>query len=181
MTLETVFKDLAVKWERLAEELEHGLLWSVTETKPTQEHALATHYLDAATDLIALAREGLETCRAADNGTSLSKAGQSILRSQERYNVLAEQFESRMASFDRLRRLQRFGREKRGAWRDWAVHVRKALDRCRQSMDDLNRALFGCWQELADRVGISTVSVQSTNIGQHITMSQTEETVDAMT
>ena len=65
MTLEVAFKDLTAKWERLAEELEQGLLWSVTETKPAEEHALATHYVDAATDLIAAAGEGLAACRAA--------------------------------------------------------------------------------------------------------------------
>ena len=127
MTLEAAFKDLTAKWERLAEELEQGLLWSVTETNPAEEHALATHYVDAATDLIAAAREGLAACRAAvDGGLSLGQAGQSLLLCQARYNALIELFYSQMASYGRLRRLRRFGREKGGAWRDWAAHVRKA-------------------------------------------------------
>ena len=52
MTLEAAFKEQLAKWEGLVEELEHGLLWSVTETKPEEEHTLVTQYLDAATDLI---------------------------------------------------------------------------------------------------------------------------------
>jgi hypothetical protein len=170
MTLDAAFKELSARWERLAEELEHGLLWSVTETKPAEEHMLATHYVDGATDLVSAAREGLAACRAAvDAGPSLGLAGQALLRCQERYNVVTELFNSRLASYGRLRRLRRFGREKRGAWRGWAAHVRKALDRCHRPMDDLRWALFSCWQEVTDRVGTVSVAVQATNIGQQIT------------
>jgi hypothetical protein len=182
MTLEGNFKDLATKWERLVEELEHGLLWSVTETKPDEDHALANHYVDAATDLIAVAREGLAASQmAAGEIQSLGQAGKSLLRCQEQYNSVVELFDSKMASYSRIRRIRRFGSEKRDAWRDWAAHVCTAVDRCRPPIDELNRTMFKCWQEVADRVGMSSVSVQSTNIGQQISMSQSEKTVDVMT
>lgn len=170
MTLEAVFRDLAARWEQLAEELEHHLLWSVTEMKPADEHALAHHYVDGATDLVAAAREGLAACRAADAAAGLGPAGQALLRGQERYNALVELFNSRLASYGRLRRLGRFGREKGGAWRDWAAHVRTALDRCRRPLEEVNRALFRGWQEVADRLGTAGVSVRATNIGQQITL-----------
>ena len=170
MTLEAVFRDLAAKWEQLVEELEHSLLWSVTEMKPAEEHALATHYVDGVTDLIAVAQEGLAACRAADPGAGLGAAGQVLLRGQERYDALVELFNSRLASYGRLRRLGRFGREKGGVWRDWAAHVRTALDRCRRPMDEVNRALFRGWQEVTDRLGTAGVSVRTTNIGQQITL-----------
>jgi hypothetical protein len=183
MTLEAVFKDLSAKWERLAEELEHDLLWSVMETKPAEEHALANHYVDGVTDLIAIAREGLAASQAVtDAGMGLGQAGQAVLRGQERYNVLVELFYSRLASYGRRRRLRRFGREKGGTWRGWAVHVGTALDRCRRPMDDLNRALFGCWQEVTDRLGLTGVSVQATNIGQKITVpAESRAGVEAVT
>jgi hypothetical protein len=182
MTLEATFKDLTARWDRLAEELEQGLLWSVTETMPAEEHALATHYVDATTDLIAAAREGLTASRTAtDDGPNLIRAGRALLLCQEQYNALVRLFRTRMASRGRRRRLRRFGREKGGAWRDWTVHVRRAMDRCHRPIDDLNDALFGCWQELADRVGIGTVSVRATNIGQQITIPQAESAVDSMT
>jgi hypothetical protein len=182
MTLEMAFKDLTARWERLAEELEEGLLWSVTETRPDEEHAMATHYIDAATDLIATAREGLAACRGAvDGAPNLGLAGRSLLRCQERYNALVALFDGEMASYRRVRRLRRFAREKGGAWRGWADRVGEAVGRCRQPMDDLNRALFGCWEEVTERVGISTVSVQATNIGQQITVPQAERIVESMT
>jgi len=182
MTLEAAFKEQLAKREGLVEELEHGLLWSVTETKPEEEHTLVTQYLDAATDLIATAREGLEACRVvADEVPSLGQAGQSLLRCQERYNAMVELFNSRMASYGWLQRLRHFGRGKGGAWRDWATQVRKGLDRCRRPMDDLNQTLFNCWQEVADRLGVNAVSVQVTNIGQQITVPRPEGVVESMT
>jgi hypothetical protein len=180
MTLEAAFKDLTAKWVRLAEELEHGLLWSVTETKPAEEHALATDYLDTATDMIAAAREGLYACQTAFTGEfNMGQAGKVLLRCQEQYNAIVEMFDSKMASYTRIRRLKRFGREKRGAWRDWAAHVSKAVERCRHPLDDLNRAIFHSWQELADRIGMSAISVHTTSVGQKITVHRSEEKVES--
>jgi hypothetical protein len=182
MTLEVAFKDLTARWERLAEELEQGLLWSVTETRPDDEHALATRYLDAATDLIAAAREGLAAARdAIGGGPNLGLVGRSLLRCQERYNALVELFDGEMGSYRRVRRLRRFGREKGRAWRDWADRVGEAVGRCRRPMDELNRGLFACWQEVADRVGISAVSLHATNIGQQIAFPRPEESVESVT
>jgi hypothetical protein len=180
MTLEAVFKDLSAKWERLVEELEHGLLWSVTQTQPEEEHTLAHHYVDGATDLLDLARKGLTACRSvADRTLGLAQAGKALLKCQEQYNALAELYDSRLASRLQLRRLRNFGMERGGAWNDWAKHVRDALVRCRTQMDELNRGWFGCWQELTDRIGMQGVSVQA--IGQQITMPKTEAEVESAT
>jgi hypothetical protein len=170
MTLEAVFNDLSRKWDRLAEELDDGLLWAITQTKPEEEHELATQYLDMTTDLISTAREGLEAARApSSNGTfNTGLATQSLLRCHERYNALADLFNSRMASYARLRHLRRFGRQRGRAWRDWAAHVRKGLEHCRGPMDDLNRALFDCWQEIAERADLTTISLRFTTVGQQI-------------
>jgi hypothetical protein len=181
MTLEAAFNELLVKWRHLAEELEQGLLWSVIETKPPEEHALANHYVDGATDLVAAAREGVAACQAAADGGP-GPAARALLRCQQQYNAVVEQFHERLASYGRLRRLRRFGREKGGAWKDWAVHVRQAVGRCRRPMEGLGRMLFGCWQEVIDRLATAGVSVQATNIGQQITMPAESGTrVEAMT
>jgi hypothetical protein len=181
MTLEGNFKELAAKWERLVEELEHGLLWSVTETRPNEEHTLATHYIDAATDLIAAAREGLAVCQIAVNGDlSLAQAGKSLLRCQEHYHSIAEMFNSKMASYGRIRKIKRFGSEKRKAWREWASRVCEAVERCRLPIDDLNRAIFNCWQEVADRVGSSAITVHATSVGQKISVHKSEGSVESL-
>jgi hypothetical protein len=182
MTLERAFNELASQWRRLAEELEQGLLWSITEAKPDGEHSLTTHYIDAATDAIAIARDGLAACRAAiEYPPGLQAAGQTLLRCQEQYNALVRLFHSEMASCARVRRLRRFGREKGGAWCDWAKQVRTALNRCRRPLDDLSRALLSCWQEIVDRVGIGLVSVHAMNIGQQFGVPRDEGTVESVT
>ena len=170
MTLETVFHDLSVQWERLVEELEHGLLWAITETKPDEEHELANQYLDMATDLISTAREGWEASRAPTSKGAFNPglATQSLLKCHERYNAMMDLFNSRMASYAGIRRLRRFGRERGRAWRDWAANVRKGLDHCRGPMDDVNRALFTCWQGVAGRTEVPSISLQFTNVGPQI-------------
>jgi hypothetical protein len=180
MTLEAVFKDLAVKWERLVEELEHGLLWSVTQMKPEEdEHTLAHYYIDGATDLLDLACQGLLACRSVTAETSVAQAGKALVRCQERYNVLAERYENRLASKAELRRLRRFGAEKGDAWGAWAKQVADALVRCRQPMDVLNGSWFGCWQELTDRIGLQGVSVHA--IGQQITVPKADAKAESIT
>jgi hypothetical protein len=169
MTLVDVFVDLSGKWKRMVEELEHGLLWSVVEMKPDEEHTLAHHYADGATDLLDLAHKGLAACSSvADGSPSLAQAGQALLNCQRQFNALVELYDSRLASRSLLRRLQRFGTEKGGTWQVWANHVRDALVHCKSPIDDLNRTWFGCWQELTDRISVQGVSVQA--IGQQITM-----------
>jgi hypothetical protein len=170
MSLEAVFNDLAVQWERLTDELDHGLLWAITETKPHEEHELANQYCDMATDLITAAREGLEASRAPTTNGAFNSglATQSLVRCHERYNAMADLFNSRMASYSQLRRLRRFGRERGRTWRDWADHVRKGLEHCRGPMDEVNRALFRCWQEVAGRTELTSISLQFTNVGPHI-------------
>src|SRR3974390_3534108 len=123
MTLEAVFKDLSAKWERLVEELEHGLLWSVTQVKPDDEHALAHLYVDGATDMLDLARSALSACRTVADGTSLGQAAKALLQCQKEYNALAELYHDRLASREQVKRLRRFGTPKGGARRDWAPRV----------------------------------------------------------
>ena len=44
----------------------------------------------------------------------------------------------------------------------------QALEACRQPVHALDAALLFAWQELSERVGMRSVSVQTTNIGQQI-------------
>jgi hypothetical protein len=58
--------------------------------------------------------------------------------------------------------------ERGDAWRDWSFDVIEAATHCREQLDQLARALFACWQELAERTAIGSVSVQQTNIGRQV-------------
>jgi hypothetical protein len=172
MTLEAVFNTLTARWRRLLEVVEHDLLWCVTKHQPQvpDEHHLGSEYTDAATDLVSAVRDGLAACAAVPRPPDLAGAVQALVRCQGKYNAAAELFETRLASYGRLRRLAKFGREKGGASRDWAAAVRTALGVCRGPLGELSQALFGGWQEVAERVGGAGVSVRTTNIGQQVTV-----------
>src|ERR1043166_30605 len=172
MTLQAVLTDLSGQWQRLVEELEDDLLWLVMQTKPQtnpeEEHALADHYVDGVHDLTSIAREALEACRPFAQGTpTLAAAAAVLLRCQERYNALIELYDARFTSYSWLRELEQF---ETSVWREWANQIQKALADCRTTMENVNRGVFRCWQELTDRMGSAGLSVQTTNIGQQITM-----------
>ena len=55
------------------------------------------------------------------------------------------------------------------------------LESCQQDLYVTNEALFRCWLEIAERVGMTSVSVQATNIGQQITAPQDQEMLNRAT
>jgi hypothetical protein len=64
--------------------------------------------------------------------------------------------------------LTSFGSERRGEWSSWVTSVKQGIGHCRQPVEDAGKALAECWQEIAERVGMTSVSVRTTNIGQQI-------------
>jgi hypothetical protein len=169
MTLEAVCKDLNRRWQTLHDQLVDDVLWSVTETKPDEEHTLAGRHTDAVTDLIAEVERAQNEMKALSEGQpNIADAGRILTFCQERFHRIASVIFADLLSYQSIRKLRRFGRERPGAWHDWTEHLQKALHRCRGPMDDLSRALLDCWKEIADRAGMNTVSVQNNCVGQRI-------------
>jgi hypothetical protein len=168
MTLEAVGWDLQRKWQRLNDQLVQDLLWAVTETRPADEgHALATRYEDGVTDLLDQARTALlESQRLTDGPPSLAGASRALVVCQRCFNRLAGRLASDFLSYQRVGRLRRFGRERGGGWRDWAEHVGRALERCREPLEDLNQTLLEGWQEITERVGMTAPSVAAADPGR---------------
>jgi hypothetical protein len=52
--------------------------------------------------------------------------------------------------------------------------VKQGVEHCRQPLEDAGKALAECWQELAERVGMTSVSVRTKNIGQKIVAKASE-------
>jgi hypothetical protein len=42
------------------------------------------------------------------------------------------------------------------------------LEQCREPIDSATTALAACWQEIAEHVGTTNISVQANNIGQQV-------------
>jgi hypothetical protein len=85
------------------------------------------------------------------------------------FHQIARRFASELVSYERLADLSGLGRERRGEWLAWTGSVKQAIEDCRYPLDQAADALFACWQEIAERAGTSSVSVRTTNVGQHFT------------
>ena len=64
-----------------------------------------------------------------------------------------------------------------GEWPQWLAQINSIIATIRDKSLETWRALCQCWEELADKLSSSAVSVQTTNIGQQITAPEMRETV----
>jgi hypothetical protein len=172
MALETVFTELYDKWTTLATQLEQ-LLWSIREAKPTEEeHTLTNRYEDAVTDMVSMCKDGItavtELKERGDMVVNLPYVGRTLTTCQEKYNRIAYKFSAELVSYERIQELDRFARGRNREWRKWAKSLREELGRCQHPLYGVNQALFSCLQEISERLGFASVSVQATNIGQQI-------------
>jgi hypothetical protein len=173
VTLEKTFRHLDLQFSRLQEALE-ALGTTVEEDRPKRGDVVVVEHL---TDAVLALRGMLEESRAAlkeamrvfPQRMDDQAARQSLTSCQERFQALATQFYSDLLSYERIGDLMSVGRERGRDWSNWADVVRHELEQCRLLADEVRDALFLCWQELVERVGTASVSVQNTTIGQQIT------------
>ena len=57
-------------------------------------------------------------------------------------------------------------RERGRDWASWVKVVKQGLGQGQALVEEGREALFLCWQDLAERLGTASVSVQNTSIGQ---------------
>ena len=172
MPLETSFRDLCAHLDTLGEALQ-SVHFTAVEDRPAHGDAVFVDLFgDAATDLLGWLQEARqaadEACRAAAYPSDLGRAWRCLTVCHDRYSRIAHHFHADLIHHRRIQELGRFGRQRGGEWRRWAASVRDGLDSCRHPLDDVDQALFVCWQEVGERVGLSSVAVHSTSIGQHI-------------
>ena len=171
MTMRSAFQNVLEKTESLHQALDELLHWAVTEGKPAQEdHVLVSRYDDAVSEFVGLLREAKDFaergCRAAVSPIDLPEARQAIIECQRRASEISQRFFRDLASREALDALNTLGLEQRKRWLEWVRGVKDALDHCRQPIEDLNQALFQCWQELSECSGMISLSVRSTSTGQ---------------
>jgi hypothetical protein len=179
MALEAAFKELCTNLHKLHEGL-IGLRTTVVEDKPLcGDIVLVDVFGDASDDLLGWLEEALADAREGQQATThpvdLDRARRALTTCQERFNRISQRFSSDLVCYERIAELTRFGRKRGGEWRAWAASVKQALDRCQQPLYALSQTLFRCWQEIAERVGMTSVSVQATNIGQQNTVPESRD------
>jgi len=169
MALEATFRQLSVSLHKLHDAL--NALHVTTGDRPDDETALADSLESAVLELMGTLHEtrrsALQARKAVGYQPDLDRARRALTRCQERFHRIEQQFSAELVSYEKLKELARLGNERR-AWLPWANTVKQGIEQCRGPLDETSKALAACWQELAERLGTVSLSVQT--IGQQIKM-----------
>jgi hypothetical protein len=90
----------------------------------------------------------------------------------ELVNGFTAKYAGELATHDHIGQLLEMGRERGREWREWTQEVKTAIERCATPLKTLAAAVVVCWSDLAERLARSSVSVQATNIGQQIALTE---------
>lgn len=172
MPLEATFQELFTELRKLHDTLVAVRL-TVVEDKPVRgEAALVDHLEDTILEMMGSLDEALKAARLAQkavgNITNLHAARRALTVCQDRFHRIEQQFAADLVSYEKLKDLTSLGSERRGEWLPWSNSVKEGIEQCRPPLDGTSKALATCWQEIAERVGLTSISVQATNIGQKI-------------
>jgi hypothetical protein len=178
VALEATFRELFIQLRQLNDTL-LALRLTVGEDKPLKgEAALVDHFEDAVLDLMGLLDECLKATRVAQKAVGhpvdLDGARRALAKCQECFHRIERQFSADLVSYEKLKDLASLGSERRGEWLPWAGSVKHGLEQCQQPLNGASKALAACWQEIAEHVGMTSISVQSINIGQKIVTKASE-------
>jgi hypothetical protein len=172
MPLEATFQELFTELRKLRDMLV-ALRLTVAEDKPrTGGVALVDRLENTILDVMGLLEEALKAARATQRAvatvTNLNGARRALTICQERFHRIEQQFAADLVSYEAMSDLTGLGTMRRGEWLLWSKSVKDGIERCQEPRDGISKALAACWQEIAERVGMTSVSVQATNIGQKI-------------
>jgi hypothetical protein len=178
VALEATFRALPSSLHQLHEAL-NELEVTLGDTPRDDESALADDLESVVIDLMGTLHEArrasLNAQRALAPPHDLDRARRALTLCQDRFHRLEKQFASGLVSYEKLAELARLGNERRG-WLPWANTVKQAIDQCRRPLERTSKALAACWEELAERLGMVSVSVQT--IGQQIKMPAGAKTLE---
>lgn len=135
---------------------------------------------DAVEDLLGWLEESLERCapmlppKPGERGNDFDAnlARQALVVCQHLFNQQLHRFLVDLVSYEKVAQLLQFGRERGGEWQTWAKGIRLELESCQQHLFLTSQVLFRCWVELAEWIGMTSISVRATNVGQQITVPQ---------
>jgi hypothetical protein len=176
VAIETVFAELHHRLRALQEALE-ALGTTVDEDRPPRDDVIVASRLSD--DL--LAARGLleEAVTAADGAIETvaypldgDRARRALTLCQQRFQRFAHAFSFELAGYDRLDDLMSVAKKRGRGWLDWTGVVRQALEQCKMLSDEAGNSLFLCWQELADRIATTSVSIRNTAIGQQVSAAE---------
>ncbi|HVI08339.1 MAG TPA: hypothetical protein VND65_08605 [Candidatus Binatia bacterium] len=171
MALETTFRDLSMQLHLLHDSLD--ALQTTIGDHPEDRGSALVDALDASVlDMLSTLHEAQTAALDAQRGVAspldLDRTRRALMICHERVLGIGKQFANDLASYDKLWELVRLGNERGDEWLAWAGGTKEAIEECRQPLEELNRTVARCWQEIAEHAGATSVSVRTTTIGQRI-------------
>jgi hypothetical protein len=173
MALEATFRELAVSLHKLKDAL-NVLQVAVGDKPPDREAAVADDLESAVLAILGTLHEARKNAAVALKATGypveLDQARRSLGTCQERCHRIEHQFTADLASYEKLRELTRLGSDRGLEWLPWANSLKQAIEECRAPLQAVSLALSRCWQELAERLGTTSILVQNKSVGQEISV-----------
>jgi hypothetical protein len=181
MSLEIAFQELNMQFQKLLDAFV-GLRVTVMEDKPLRDDVMLVDLLgDSVEDLLGWTTEALtasaEARQAIEGQMDLIRARRRLSLCQANFNRITHKFSTEVAAYERMAEIHTLGRERGGEWMTWGESARQAIDGCHQPLYDTSQDLFHCWREIADSAGLTSISVQATNIGQQVKVSDANELI----
>jgi hypothetical protein len=177
--IEATFQALTANFEALREAMA-SLRLTVVEDRPPQNEVLLVERLgDDVENLQGLLEEATAAAAAALRAVAHPldghRARHALARANERFIDVEYKLSFELTSAGRLEELARFGRRRGDEWLGWTGSVIQALEQCCAPLRAVDEGLLLSWQELSERLGTGSVSVQTTNIGQQISSAALEQ------
>ena len=181
MALEKTFREFVTQLRRVHDRLEE-LRVTVVEDKPKKNDAVIVDRFEyAVEDLFGAVDEISAAAREAQKAVGypldIEQARCALTKCQDQFHKFEQGFNTNLVSYERMKDLSSFGSERRGEWPSWVASVKQGIEQCREPVEAAGRCLAECWAELAERAGMMSVSVKTTNIGQKIMAPLKEEVV----
>lgn len=178
MALQSAFNDLVGRFQRLVEVMS-DLRVTTVEDHPRGDKPLFVDWLaDTVVQIEGLAEEGHAAAKnaviAAGYPLDMEKLREHQVAAQRALNELSRTFTSEILVRPGLGDIARMGRERSIDWEFWTEAVIQGVGQCEQPLYQVSEALFRCWQEMVERIGMNSISVQTKAVGQEITVPASE-------
>ena len=170
MALQKSFRDLCTRLQELQEVLE-AVNTTVEEDRPRRKDVVvASRLADAVLAVRGILEESRtaadEACEAVGHPLDMDRARRALTTCQQQFHRFAAEFSHDLASYEQMADLASVAHERGRDWASWVKVVKQGLGQGQALVEEGREALFLCWQDLAERLGTASVSVQNTSIGQ---------------
>lgn len=177
MAIENSFKALVKKLDRLLYAVSELVV--VLDPGSSGDEPHLVHQLwDQTVPLQAAAEEALAAARSAvavaGYPLDMDRLRQDLISAQRAYNEVLKIYLFELLFNRGLAELTQPRGRWGDSWRRWGRAVTASIVSCRQPVFEAAEALFQCWQEMVDRIGMNSVSVQTKAIGQEISVPAAE-------